>query len=149
MIRLSHRIYVAAACLALSTLTSVAYADGKDWNDGPVSNVASIRTVDGHFDDYMHWLSTTWKKQQEAGKKAGLIINYKVFVIEARGPNDPDVLLVTEFKNWAALDHLGSKFDAVSAEVEGSVEKANQSEIDRSKIRTVLGSRTQQEALFK
>jgi hypothetical protein len=149
MIRLSHRIYAAAACLALSTLTSVAYADGKDWNDGPISNVASIRTVDGHFDDYMHWLSTSWKKQQEAAKKAGHIIGYKVFVVEARGPNDPDIILVTEFKNWAALDHLGSKLDAVSAEVEGSVDKANQSEVDRGKIRTVLGSRTQQEALIK
>ena len=34
-------------------------------------------------------------------------------------------------------------------QVEGSVEKAAQSEADRAKIRTVLGSRTQQEALLK
>jgi len=130
-------------------LTATVYADGRDWSDGPVINVASIRTVDGHFDDYMHWLATTYKKQQEAAKKAGLITNYRVMVIEARGPNDPDILLITEFKNWAALDHLGSKLDAVSTEVEGSVEKANQSEAERAKIRTVLGSRTQQEALLK
>ena len=97
----------------------------------------------------MHWLATTYKKKQEAAKKAGHITGYRVFVIEARGPNDPDILLVTEFKNWAALDHLGSKLDAVSAEVEGSIEKANQSEVERAKIRTVLGSRTQQEALLK
>jgi hypothetical protein len=97
----------------------------------------------------MHWLATTYKKQQEAAKKAGVITGYRVFVIEARGPNDPDILLVTEFKNWAALDRLGSKLDAVSTEVEGSIEKASQSEVDRAKIRTVLGSRTQQEALLK
>jgi hypothetical protein len=149
MIRLTQGLCAAAALLAVSTLTTAAYADGRDWNDGPVSTVTSIRTVDGRFDDYMHFLATTYKKQQEAAKKAGLIINYKIFVIEARGPNDPDVLLVTEFKNWAALDHLGSKFDAVSTEVEGSVDKANQSQVDRAKIRTFLGSRTQQEALLK
>jgi hypothetical protein len=97
----------------------------------------------------MHWLATTYKKQQEAAKKAGVITGYRVFVIEARGPNDPDILLVTEFKNWAALDRLGSRLDAVSTEVEGSVDKANQSEMDRAKIRTVLGSRTQQEAVLK
>ena len=149
MMHLTHGICAAAALLALSTLTTTAYADGRDYNDGPVVNVASIRTVDGHFDDYMHWLATTFKKQQEAAKKAGLITGYRVFVIEPRGPNDPDILLVTEYKNWAALDRLGGKMDAVSAEVEGSVEKANQSEADRAKIRTVLGSRTQQEALLK
>lgn len=149
MIRLTQGICATVALVALSTLTTTAYADGRDWNDGPVVNVASIRTVDGHFDDYMHWLATTFKKQQEAAKKAGLITAYRVFVIEARGPTDPNILLVTEFKNWAALDHLGGKMESVSTEVEGSVDKANQSQADRAKMRTVLGSRTQQEALLK
>jgi len=137
------------ALLSLTSLATIAHADGRNWNDGPVINVASIRTVDGHFDDYMHWLATVYKKQQEAAKKAGIITAYRVIVIEARGPNDPDILLVTEFKNWAALDGLGGKLDAVSAQIEGSVEKAAQSEAERAKIRTVLGSRTQQEALLK
>ena len=49
----------------------------------------------------------------------------------------------------AALDHLGSKLDQVSAKVEGSVEAANKSEADRAKIRTVLGSDTVQVADLK
>jgi len=147
--RLNQGICGTAALVAASALTTPVYADGRDWNDGPVINVSSIRTVDGHFDDYMHWLATTYKKQQEAAKKAGLITSYRVIVIEPRGPNEPDILLVTEFKNWAALDHLGSKLDQVSAQIEGSVEAAAKSEVDRAKIRTVLGSRTQQEAILK
>ena len=147
--RLIQGICGTAALVAASALTTPVYADGRDWNDGPVINVSSIRTVDGHFDDYMHWLATTYKKQQEGAKKAGLITSYRVIVIEPRGPNEPDILLVTEFKNWAALDHLGSKLDQVSAQIEGSVEAAAKSEVDRAKIRTVLGSRTQQEAILK
>ena len=118
-------------------------------NDGPVINVAVIRTVDEHFDDYMQWLATTYKKQQEAAKAAGLISSYRVLVVEARGPHDPDIYLVTEYKNWPALDHLGGKFDQVSAQVEGSVEKAAQSQSDRARIRTVLGSETMQVAELK
>jgi hypothetical protein len=139
---------IASFCIA-SCLAGVAYADGRDWDDGPVINVAAIRTVDGHFDDYMHWLRTVYKKEQEAAKKAGLITGYRVIVVEARGPNDPDIYLVTEFKNWAALDHLGSRADKVSTEIEGSVDAANKSEADRARIRTVLGSRTEEEALLK
>ncbi len=147
---LMTRVFCAAgALLSLTGLATTAYADGRDYSDGPVINVASIRTVDGHFDDYMHWLATGYKKQQEAAKKAGIITAYRVIVIEARGPNDPDVLLVTEFKNWAALDGLGGKLDKISTQTQGSVEKAAQSQADRAKIRTVLGSRTQQEALLK
>jgi len=147
---LMTRVFCAAgALLSLTSLATIARADGRDYNDGPVINVASIRTVDGHFDDYMHWLATGYKKQQEAAKKAGIITAYRVVVIEARGANDPDILLVTEFKNWAALDGLGGKLDKISAQLQGSVEKAAQSQVERVKIRTVLGSRTEQEALLK
>ena len=147
---LMTRLFCAGgALLSLTALATIAQADGRDWNDGPVVNVAAIRTVDGHFDDYMHWLATTYKRQQEAAKAAGLITSYRVMVVEARTPQDPDIYLVTEYKNWAALDRLGGKFDRVSAQVEGSVDKAAQSQADRAKIRTVLGSRTQQEALLK
>ena len=142
-------VYVACSLLSLSMLTTAALADGTNYNDGPVVNVAAIRTVDGHFDDYMHWLATTYKRQPEAAKKAGLILGYHVYVAQPKGPNDPDVYLVIEFKNWAALDGLGGKLDAVSAQIEGSVEKANQSEAARAKIRTVLGNETMQEAVLK
>jgi hypothetical protein len=149
MTRLTPALCAAAVLLTLTTVTTPAWADGRDWNDGPVVNSAYIRTVDGHFDDYMHWLATTYKKQQEAAKAAGLITSWRVLVVEARTPQDPDIILVTEFKNWAALDHLGGKLDQVSAQVEGSVEAAAKSEADRAKIRTVLGSRTSQEAILK
>ena len=148
--KLMRRVFCAAgALLSLTSVATTALADGRDYNDGPVINVAAIRTVDGHFDDYMHWLATAYKKQQEAAKKAGLITAYRVVVIEPRGPNEPDILLVTEYKNWAALDGLGRKFDGILTQTEGSVDKANQSEAERAKIRTVLGSHTDQEALLK
>ena len=149
MTRISLRFGAMAALCAISSLTGLAFADGRDWKDGPVVNAAYIRTVDGHFDDYMHWLATGYKKQQEAAKAAGLILSYRVLVVEARNPQDPDIILVTEFKNWAALDNLGGKFDALSVKTEGSVDASNKSEADRAKIRTVLGSRTMQEAVLK
>ena len=70
-------------------------------------------------------------------------------MVGSRRANDPDILLITSYKNWAALDRLGSKLDAVLTQTEGSVDKANQSQADRAKIRTVLGSTTEQEAILK
>lgn len=146
MIRISRFLFVVGAVLSFGSL---AYADGRDWTDGPVQNVAFIRTVDGHFDDYMHWLATTYKKQQEAAKAAGLITSYQVLVGQPHNAQDPDIILITVYKNWAALDHLGSKLDELSAKVEGSVDAANKSEAERAKIRTVLGSDTVQVAVLK
>lgn len=143
------RCLIAGSLLSVALTAPAAFADGAHFNDGPVVNVSFIRTVDGHFDDYMQWLATTWKKQEEAAKKAGLILSYRVMVAEPHNATDPDIILMIEYKNWAALDGLGSKLDSVSAQVEGSVEKANQAEVDRARIRTVLGSDTVQEALLK
>jgi hypothetical protein len=149
MIRISRILCAVSAVLSLGSLATVAYADGRDWNDGPVQNVSFIRTVDGHFDDYMHWLATTYKKQQDAAKAAGLITRYEVLVAQPHNPQDANIILITEYKNWAALDHLGSKLDQVSAKVEGSVDAANKSQADRAKIRTVLGSDNVQVAELK
>ncbi len=149
MSKVTRPLCALGALLALSATATVAYADGRNWNDGPVINVSAIRTVDGHFDDYMKWLATSWKKQEEAAKKAGLISSYRVYVVEARTPTDPDVYLVVEYKNWAALDNLGGTLDGISAQVEGSLDKAQQSQIDRAKIRTILGSQTMQAAELK
>ena len=147
--RLTRRLAAFAALPAFAALTTSAWADGRNWNDGPVVNVSAIRTVDGHFDDYMQWLATTWKQQEEAAKKAGLILSYDVLVVEARSPQDPDIFLVVRYKSWAALDNLGGKLDAINAQIEGSVDKANQSQAARAKIRTVLGSQTMQVAELK
>jgi hypothetical protein len=149
MTRLIRRLCGATALLALTSLTSLAYADGRNWNDGPVVNVSFIRTLDGHFDDYMQFLSTSYKKQQEAAKKAGLILSYEVMVAQPHGPNDADIILVTRFKNWAALDGIGGKFDGLATQLEGSVDKANQASAARTKIRTILGSQNMQVAELK
>ena len=152
---MQHRTSHTAVALSLISaasfgmLGSAALANGRDYNDGPVVNVSAIRTADGHFDDYMHWLATGWKKQEEAAKKAGLIIDYHVYTAEPHNPNDPDIYLVVTYKNWAALDGIGGKFDALSEQLEGSLDKADQAQAARGKIRTILGSETIQEATLK
>lgn len=141
-----------AACAAIATFacaSSAVLADDHAYSEGPVVNVARIRTVDGKFDDYMKWVDTTWKQLQEAGKKAGNIVSYAVYTAEARGPNDADVLLVITYKNWAALDGALAKGDAITKQIEGSVTAANQAESERAKLRTVLGSETIQELVLK
>src|SRR5215467_8633420 len=125
MSRISRTLCAAGAILCLAAVATVANADGRDYNDGPVQNVSFIRTVDGHFDDYMHWLATTYKKQQEAAKAAGIITSYEVLVGQPHNAQDPDIILITVYKNWAALDHLGSKLDEISTQVQGSVDAAN------------------------
>lgn len=139
----------AVAASAFLLVTSVSLADDHPYSEGPVINVASIRTAEGKFDEYMDWLSTTWKKLQEESKKKGYIVSYEILSTEPRGPNDPDIFLVTTYKNWAALDGAIAKGDDVAKAVEGSLAAANKSQSERDKIRRVLGSQTMQQLILK
>lgn len=133
-----------AAFVCLSGLSVTASADDHAYTEGPVVNVSRIRTVDGRFDDYLKYIGNVWKAEQEAGIKAGFVVSYQVLSVEARTLDDPDLLLVVTYKNWAALDGALAKNDAITKQVEGSLAASTAAQIDRAKIRTVLGSTTMQ-----
>src|SRR5436853_7094659 len=95
----------AFAALVGFVITSVAaVADDHAYTEGQVVNVAAIRTEFGKFDDYMKYLDTTWKAEQEAAKKAGNISSYRVITVEASGENDANVDLAANYKNWTAFE---------------------------------------------
>ena len=142
--KISIRIATYVALTALACTSVTAFADDHAYTEGLIVNVARIRTVDGKFDEYMKWLDTTWKKQQEAAKKAGYIVSYEVLGVEPRSADDPDLFLITRYKNWAALDGALAKNDEISKQVEGSLAAASASQVDRAKIRRVIGSSTMQ-----
>jgi hypothetical protein len=143
------QIAACAAFVGLAVTSVAALADDHAFTEGPVVNVAAIRTEYGKFDDYMTYLATTWKTTQEAAKKAGDIISYRVITVEPRGESDPDIYLVITYKNWAALDNLYAKSDAITKQVEGSLATSNKGAVDRGKIRRILGSFTGQELNLK
>ncbi|MCJ2179576.1 hypothetical protein [Novosphingobium album (ex Hu et al. 2023)] len=139
------------AFLALSLIAAPALAqnDGPTFDKGPVWDFADIKTVDGHFDDYMAWLAGPWKEQQEAMKKAGYIMDYKVMLVSDPREGEPDIILATQYANMAAFDHSTADEYSLGKKIWGSMSKANQEQAARSSIRTVMGDMLVREAILK
>jgi hypothetical protein len=135
--------------LALIALTGVATAADRPYAEGAVLNVASIRTEPGMFDSYMEFLATTYKQNMEAQKAAGIILDYSVYTAVPRGPGDPDIYLVTVYKNMAALDGLAEKTDPIMQKIFGDISQRNAAAIARGKMRTQLGSEQIRELKLK
>ena len=146
---IKNNISALTAFVALTVMNVAAVADEHPFTEGKIVNVAAIRTEYGKFDEYMKYLATTWKADQEAAKKAGYITGYEIINVEPRGENDPDIYLVVFYKNWAALDGAIAKGDAIANQVEGSVATASKGAVDRGKIRRTLGSWTGQQLDLK
>jgi hypothetical protein len=76
-------------------------------------------------------------------------VGYNVYIVEPRHPGDPDIILSITYPNFATLDGINDKLDAIAEKVEGSVQKSNQNGIDRGQLREVLGSELIQELVLK
>jgi hypothetical protein len=147
---LKTRALGALAGLLLSFLAfGVAGAADRPYSEGTVSEISSIRTEPGKFDDYLAWLAGPYKQLMEAQKAAGLIVDYAVYSTTPRSPQDPDLYLVTVYKNMAALDDFAAKSDPIAEKLQGGMAEQNKAYIERGKMRTVLGSELIREAVLK
>ncbi len=131
---------LAAGLLALAAFAAPAGAADRVYTEGPVSMVSSLRTEPGMFDEYLKYLASTYKQAMEAEKKAGLILDYRVYVTTPRGPDDPDIYLVTTYKDMAALDGLNEKMDPIQQQIFGDLAQRSAKTVERGKMRTALGS---------
>jgi hypothetical protein len=145
----SRALGALAGAFAFAALSGTAAAADRPYTDGPVTNVSSIRTMPGMFDDYVTWLAGPYKQAMEAQKAAGVILGYAVYSTIPRGPNDPDLYLLTTYKNMAALDDLNAKTDPIFEKLQGSLAEQNKAYIERSKMRTILGDMLIREAILK
>jgi hypothetical protein len=148
--KMRKRALGALAGLLLSFFAvGAAVAADRPYTEGVVSEISSIRTEPGMFDAYMAWLAGPYKQIMEAQKAAGLIVDYAVYAAAPRSPSDPDLYLVTVYKNMAALDDLAAKSDPIMEKLQGSLADQNKAYIERGKMRTVLGSELVREAVLK
>ena len=136
-------------CLSACSLLINSYAkDERQYADGPVTEVDYLHVEYGHFEEYIDWLTSTWKPTMEATKKAGLIIDYKVFRATPKSPDQPNIYLWITYKNMAALDK-GVELEDVAKKVICSTECQNKARVARSEYRKVLGTEYIRELILK
>jgi hypothetical protein len=107
-----------------------------------------MRVEYGHFEEYIDWLNSTWKPTMEATKKAGLIIDYKIFTATPKSPDQPNIIRMITYKNMAGLDK-GVEEEAVAKKVIGSTEVQNKARVARNAYRKVLGDELIRELILK
>ncbi len=134
--------------LVLAGFTAYAQMQ-RPYRDGTVWNVAFIKMKPGMESAYLSYLASDWKREQEAFKKEGLVLSYKVLATEAHATSDWNLLLMTEFKNMAALEANQPKMDEVGQKIFGSDDNIRKGYKDRLEIREVMGERLAREIVLE
>jgi L-rhamnose mutarotase len=122
--------------------------DERQYADGPVTDVAYIQVEYGRFEEYIDWLNSTWKPTMEATKKAGLIVDYKIFKANPKSLDQPNIVRMITYKNMAALDRSVEE-EEVAKKVIGSTEVQNNARVARNEYRKLLGGELIRELILK
>ncbi len=121
----------------------------RPYHNGSVWNIAFIRIKPGMDTAYMNYVAGEWKTEQEAQKKDGNIVSYKVMSVEGHTTTEFNLMLMTEYKNLAAMEANEDKAEAVARKVIGNDAKQMQGYNERSAIREVIGDRLAREIILE
>jgi hypothetical protein len=135
--------------LVLMLAAQAGFAQDKPYKEGSVWNVTFVKVKPGMFDVYLRDLSANRKKLMEQAKKEGLILSERMLAGDSAGREDFDLILMVEYKNWAAFDGLSDKFRALAEKMVGSEDKQTQMMVKRTEVREIVGSKNMQEIFFK
>ena len=141
---------LAFAAMLLPTFSLAQAVPVRPFHEGPVWDIAFIKAKPGVGLKYMEYLAGDWKTEQEALKKAGLILNYMVIATESHGPDDFDIMLMTEFKDLATMEANQDKREAVGNQALNSNDKKMiEGYQERASWREIVGSRLAREIILE
>jgi hypothetical protein len=121
----------------------------RPYHNGSVWSIAFIRMKPGMETAYLNYLAGPWKANQEAAKKEGLVLSYKVIGTEGHTPADWNLMLLTEYKDLATMEANEDKGDALAQKMVGNDEKQMQGYKERLEIREVMGDRLAREIVLE
>ncbi|MEJ1931787.1 hypothetical protein WDZ92_16230 [Nostoc sp. NIES-2111] len=140
-----------AGVLATGAMAGAAQAQTapRVYEGGSVWRVSYIETKPGMFDEYLAYLNTAWRQQNENGMKSGDVLSYKILAVDSARDNEPDLILMIEYKNMAVFDASMAEQDKRISSVFGSTQKAAQNAVSRETMRVQRGSVLVRELKFQ
>ena len=146
----SKRILAALIVLLVAVTSFSVYAQVKrPFRPGSVWTLAFIRMKPGMEVAYLNYIATKWKANQEAFKKEGMIVSYKVLTTEGHSPADYNIILMTEYKDLATMEANEPKADALAQKVEGDDAMQMKGYQERAEIREIIGDRLAREMVLE
>jgi len=145
-----------AFCLALGALVALLLlsprplsAADRPYTEGSVWELTMVRVNTGYGEEYLQNLANVWRKVHDEAVKDGLILSYKVIECDAANSDDWHLLLMVEFKNYAALDTAREKWAAYEAKVVGDQAAQLKGYDVRATMREFYGTKMGRELKFK
>ena len=120
----------------------------KYFSPGTIWTVTMVQMTSGMDQKYLQYLDSSFKKSEDAQVKAGFQKSYKILrTLDDSGTWN--LLILREYASLAAVEANVEKADALSQQSDGTDDAQMQGYEDRSKYRTVVGTKYARELILK
>lgn len=120
----------------------------KYFTPGAAWTVTMVKIAPGMDQAYMEYLSTQFKKAEDAQIKAGVQKSYKVLrTVDSAG--DWNLLILREYASIASYEADEVRRDEVRRQSDGTDQQSMKGYEDRSKYREIIGTKMARELIIK
>ncbi|MBS1657743.1 MAG: hypothetical protein JST18_06560 [Bacteroidetes bacterium] len=138
-----------AAIFFLTVNTSKAQSSSDPYTNGSVWTMQMINVKPGMMKEYTTSLKNTVKLVNDEAVKQGLILSYKILSGASANPDDFNFVILTEYKNMAAMEGKEDQWDAIRAKIMGNDDAQKQIMQTRTAQRDIYGSKMMREIILK
>jgi hypothetical protein len=141
---------LALACAPVVLAQAVpAAAQSYPTDPGDFWDVTGIEMLDGGDLQYLQWLASEWKKEQEFAKSKGWIKSYHVLSNLYPRSGEPDLYLVIIYADFPNAKTMLEQRKAYMEWQSKSLDQLNKENGNRASFRKVLSSEFLQELILK
>lgn len=127
-----------AAGMMMSAIPAT--AQESSYKLGSFWTAARIDVEDGQFENYMDYLTTTWRDNQEYAKSQGWILDYHILDNINSRDGEPDIVLLTRFADFPSVAEIERRDKLFAARMKQDDHQADAASGQRTKMRKLMGS---------
>lgn len=118
------------------------------WDNGTVWVITKLDVKPGQYNAYMKYVKEVGLPRVEYGRRQGDVIRQRVLSVENTREGEPDVLILTEYKNMAVFDRGPAFGEEMNRRLAGSLEARQAQQVQVRNLADFKGSILAREVRF-
>lgn len=118
------------------------------WDNGTVWVITKLDVKPGQYNAYMKYVKEVGLPRAEYGRRQGDVISQRVLSVENTREGEPDVLILTEYKNMAVFDRGPAFGEDMNRRLAGSLEGRQAQQVQLRNLVDFKGSMMAREVRF-
>ena len=135
-----HKLTMSAFGAALMLFATPLQAQQSSYKLGSMWTASRIAVADGQFENYLDFLTSTWRGNQEFAKSKGWLLDYHILNSVNPRDGEPDIILLTRFADMPTAAEIERRDKLINARMKQDEHSAETASGQRQVMRKLMGT---------